>query len=297
MPAKIGLGIITCNRLDFFKKCFGSIPFDKIDELVIVNDGKQCTELMNLLYTIPLKPHPSAKDCQIPICSNKLHNNETNLGVGKSKNKALQHLLDAGCDHIFLMEDDMIVKDPNVFDAYIKAAEVSGILHFNYGPGSPFNRKQDPSIRIDLDTRHLLKQDSEPNPKMIVEYKDGVKVALYEHTVAMFSYFHRKVLEKVGLHDEQFYNAWEHVDLTYRIAKDGFHPPFWWFADIANSHEMLTEAPGAINNSSIANNNEQWKKNVYGGREKYLAKHGHYPNQPPLHTEAQVIDILKKLKL
>jgi len=278
MPSKIGLGIITCNRLDFFEKCFKSIPHSKINNIVVINDG-------NILPNL-------VKDA-IKLPNVSLIEHQTNTGVGISKNDALQYLLKQGCDHIFLMEDDMIIKDPCIFDAYILAAKETGILHFNYGPGSPFNRKQDPSIRIDLDTRHLLKQDSQPNPRLIVEYKNGVKIALYEHTVAMFSYFHRTVLEKVGLHDEQFYNAWEHVDLTYRIIKAGYHPPFWWFADIANSQELLTEAPGAIDQSSIANKKDEWHKNVYGGREKYLAKHGHYPNNPPLYPEKDVIAWIK----
>lgn len=278
---KIGVGIITCNRENFFEQCFKSLPHGKIDCIVVINDGRALSKY--------------ARD-GIKLHDTYLIENENNIGVGKSKNKALQFLLDKECDHIFLIEDDMIIKSKDTFELYIKAAKETGILHFNYGPGSPFNRKQDPSIRIDLDTRHLLKQDSEPNPRLVVEYKNNVKVALYEHTVAMFSYFHRKVLEQVGLHDDQFYNAWEHVDLTYRIAKAGFHPPFWWFADLANSHELLTEAPGAIDQSSIACKKEEWNKNVYGGREKYLAKHGHYPNQPPLYSQAQVVNILKLIK-
>ena len=276
---KIGVGIITCNREDFFEQCFKSLPHDKIDNIVIINDGDTLSKY--------------ARDgCMLNNAC--LIENEVNLGVGRSKNKALQFLMYRQCDHIFLIEDDMIIKSKDTFNCYINAAKETGILHFNYGPGSPFNRRQDPSIRIDLDTRHLLKQDSEPNPKLIVEYKNNVKVALYEHTVAMFSYFHRKVLEKVGLHDDQFYNAWEHVDLTYRIIKAGYHPPFWWFADIANSQELLTEAPGAIDQSSIANKKDEWHKNVYGGREKYLIKHGHYPNNPPYNSEQTVIDWIKK---
>ena len=189
----------------------------------------------------------------------------------------------------------MLIKDATVFDKYIEAYKASGIHHFNYGPGSPFNRKQ--TIQnFDLHNRHLLDQHSEPNPKLIIEYNKGVKVALYEHTVAMFSFFTCEVLEKVGYIDEDFYNAWEHVDHTYRIIKAGYHPPFWWFADIANSADYLTEAPGAIDNSSIANKTEQWEKNVYGGREIYLKKHGHYPNQPPFVSKADVILTITKLK-
>jgi len=271
---KIGVGIITCNRPEYLSNLLRTIPITKIDTLVVVNDGDVKNKL-NLSYPgVWLQ-------------------NEENLGVGKSKNKAMQYLYDKGCDYIFIIEDDMIIKDENVFDRYIQAYKKSGIHHFNYGPGSPFNRKQ--NIEFDLHNRHLLDQHSEPNPKLIVDYGDDVKVALYEHTVAMFSFFTREVLEKVGYIDDAFYNAWEHVDHTYRIIKAGYHPPFWWFADIADSVNYLTEAPGAIDNSSIANKSDQWAKNVYGGREIYLKKHGHYPNQPPYNTKQDVLNVLKKL--
>jgi GT2 family glycosyltransferase len=271
---KIGVGIITCNRKDYLVNLLESIANRNDLELVVVNDGD------------PL---------EVPGWNYYVINNETNLGVGKSKNKAMQHLLDKGCDYIFIIEDDMIVLDDTVFEKYIQASKVSGIQHFNYGPGSPFNRKQTIS-NFDLHNRHLLDQHSEPNPKLVVEYGNDIKVSLFEHTVAMFSFFTRKVLEEVGLIDENYYNAWEHVDHTYCIIKAGYHPPFWWFADIYESHKYLTEAPGAIDNSSIANKTEQWEKNVYGGREIYKQKHGHYPNEPPYVTKEQVVSVIKKLK-
>ena len=102
----------------------------------------------------------------------------------------------------------------------------------------------------------------------------------------------KEVLKKVGLIDENYYNAWEHVDHTYCIIKAGYHPPFWWFADLYDSHKYITEAPNAINNSSIANNTEQWQKNVSTGREIYKQKHGHYPNQPPYVSKDVVINFL-----
>lgn len=272
---KIGVGIVTCDRDNFLEKCIDSLP--KFDgPLVIVNDGK--IDITNRIRKIKT--------------THKLHliQHKENKGVGISKNDAMQYLLEQGVEHIFLLEDDIIILKEDVFKKYIEASKISGILHFNYGPGSPFNRKQDQNILWDLHNRHLCDQHSEPNPKKIIDYGNNIKISLFEHTVAMFSYFHKKVLEEVGLHDEQFYNAWEHVDLTYRIIKAGYHPPFWWFADIFNSHEYLTEAPGAIDNSSIANKQEQWAKNVYGGREKYKIKHGHYPNALPYVVQGKEID-------
>jgi glycosyltransferase involved in cell wall biosynthesis len=274
MSEKIGVGIITKDRPHYLKSLLKSLEpcKNKINELVIVNDGK------------PI---------DIELFKGDWILNEKNLGVGKSKNKAMNHLLDKDCDYIFIIEDDMLVLDEEVFQKYIEAYKMSGIGHFNYGPGSPFNRKQD--IQFDLHNRHELKQDTEPNPKMILDYKN-CKIALYEHTVAMFSFFTKEVLKKVGLIDEEFYNAWEHVDHTYRIIKAGYHPPFWWFADIVNSQNYIREAEGAIDNSSIASKSEEWSKNVYGGREIYKRKHGHYPNQPPFVSQGEVIEKIKELK-
>jgi GT2 family glycosyltransferase len=274
MSGKIGLGLITCNRSHYLKSLLDSLKpcADQINELVIVNDGKPV---------------------DVELFKGEWILNEKNLGVGKSKNKAMKHLLDKGCDYIFIVEDDMVVLDEEVFQKYIEAYKMSGIQHFNYGPGSPFNRKQD--IQFDLHNRHELKQDTEPNPKMILDYKN-CKIALYEHTVAMFSFFTKEVLEKVGLIDDEFYNAWEHVDHTYRIIKAGYHPPFWWFADIVDSQNYIREAEGAIDNSSIASKSEEWQKNVFGGREIYKRKHGHYPNQPPFVSQSEVIEKIKELK-
>jgi predicted O-methyltransferase YrrM len=270
----IFVGIVTCDRPEFFKKCYDSVLGSKdVDIIAVCNDGK---------VDVKLK-----KDT-------RYIKHEKNSGVGVSKNDLLKLALSIPeVEHIFLLEDDMIVKDPDVFNVYVKAARRSGIYHLNYGPGSPFNRKQD--FEFDLHNRHECKHDTPLNPKLTVDYGDDIKLVFYEHSVAMLSYFHRSVLEEVGLHDERFYNAWEHVDLTYRIIKAGHHPPFWWFADVADSDKLISEAPTAIQNSSIAKDTEQWKKNVYGGREVYKEKHGHYPNNPPLSDKSNTLKYIKRL--
>jgi len=271
----IFVGIVTCNRPEFFNECYKSVlNSNNVDIVCVCNDGTIDVDLSK--DTIYIK-------------------HEANKGVGVSKNDLLKEALKhKDVEHIFLLEDDMIVKDPDVFNAYIKTAKKSGIYHLNFGPGSPFNRKQD--FEFDLHNRHECKHDSELAPKLKVDYGDNVEVWFYEHSVAMLSYFHRSVIEDVGIHDEQFYNAWEHVDLTYRISKAGYHTPFWWFADVANSDKLIDVAPGAIDNSSIAKDTEQWQKNVYGGREVYKEKHSHYPNQPPMLSKSDVLKVIKRLK-
>lgn len=275
MNTKIGIGIITCNRPDYLKGLIKSLFLcdEYIDELVVVNDGQ------------PIK--------NVELFKGELIQNKNNLGVGKSKNKALKYLLDKDCDFIFLIEDDIIILDKEVFNKYIQASKITGIQHFNYGPGTPFNRKQ--NKQFDLHNRHELSQDSEPDPRLVIDY-GKTKIALYTHVAGMFSFFTKNVLQTVGLIDENFYNAWDHVDHTYRIIKAGYHPSFWWFADIENSHLYLGEAKNSISNSAIAKQTQEWFDNVHKGRELYLQKHGHYPNQPPQVPKEQVVQELKKIK-
>jgi glycosyltransferase involved in cell wall biosynthesis len=157
MSTKIGVGIITCNRPDYLKSLLESlVPCREIiNELVVVNDGE------------PI---------EVLLFKGEYILNKTNLGVGKSKNKALSYLLDKNCDYIFLIEDDTLILDKNVFNKYIEASRLSGIQHFNYGPGTPFNRSQ--SIHFDLHNRHQLNEDSDPNPRIVIDY-GPLKIALY----------------------------------------------------------------------------------------------------------------------
>ena len=284
MNKKVGIGIVTCNREKFLHKllstlkpCLENKQQNYINEWVIVNDGEPQQKPSEALWATWI-------------------NNPENLGVAKSKNKILKFLLDKQCDYIFVLEDDVEVLDCSIFKRYIEAHEISGIHHFNYGPGSPFNRIQKDVPNFDLHNRHLLNQESEPNPKMVIQYSPNCEVALYEHTVAMFSFFTSKAIEAAGFFPEVYNNCWEHVDHTYQIIKANLHPPFWWFADIADSHKLLKVSDTAIKESTIAKDNQEWMKNVLSGREIYKSRHGHYPNQPPYISKEQVIKAIKNLK-
>lgn len=273
---KIGLGVVTCNRSQYLKVLLDSIPQQNcLDELIVINDGREITDI-DISYVAHI-------------------NNETNLGVGKSKNKALKYLYNKDCDYIFLIEDDMKIIDPTIFEQYINACLITGIQHFNFGPGSPFNRKQ--TIQnFDLHNRHELEEESEPNPKLVVEYKH-CKISLYEHITGTLSFFTREVLDKVGFIDEDYKNAWEHVDHTYRIIKAGFHPQFWWFADLYNSHKLIEPQKSAIQNSSTSKNTSEWMQNVQRNAELYKQKNGHYPAHTPQTSQELILTFLKKIKL
>jgi len=254
---KIGLGIITCNRKNSFFKCLNSIDLSKIDELVIINDGQSFEERI---------PH-------------KLIQHEKNLGVGISKNEAFQYLIEQNCKHIFLIEDDIFIKNNNVFNEYIKTSKHTGVKHLMWGFHGPANRST-------LDY-------SVYNPRKIVKYKT-CNLVLNLHCVGAFCYYDREVLDEVGFNDPFFKNAWEHVEHSYRIFKAGYIPGYWWWPDIDNSSEYLEEQNNSLTNSSITGRPEHLK-NINSGAEYFYKKHNFLPTTIPQLTLDHVLANLKTI--
>ena len=257
--SKIGLGIVTHNRPDYFKEIIKHVPVDVVDELVIVNDGTP--------YTVADSP-------------GVLIQHDTNKGVGVSKNDALRHLQSKGCEHFFLMEDDIIIKNKAVFEQYIRASKLTGIQHFNYSQHGWMNRKI-------IDNR----PSDVPNPKVEIDYGD-VEIALYMHCVGAFSYYSKRCLDEVGLIDERFFNACEHVDHTYQIIKRNMHPQFWWFADLANTNDFLADIPWSRHTSTISSRTDH-NDLVRAADQVFLSKNGLVPVQIP---QAPINEVQQKLK-
>lgn len=259
-----GVGIVTCNRPNFFLKCFRSIPEDV--ELVVVNDGADFEDWEKLNKQRPFT---------------YIHN-KINAGVGKSKNKLFKTLLDKNCTDIFIVEDDIVVKDENVFKEYIRAKDITGIQHFNFGYHGPANKN---GI-----------SGGAPVPRYIVDY-GSIQIAMNMHSVGAFCYYTKTVLEKVGLIDEEYTNAFEHVDHDYRIFKAGFSTPYWHFPDIANSTDFLDEIECSEASSAIRPR-EDWRDNITRGAEIFKRKHTYSPawnNCVPDTSEGDVRKILKTI--
>ncbi len=273
---KIFVGIVTCNRPDFFYQCYDSIKNDSnINILAVVNDGKEDVKVNSNTYYIK---------------------HLENKGVSISKNDLFRYALEQKAEHIFILEDDCQIVDNKVWDLYINASKKTGIKHFNFGPGSPWNRVQeDPSIIGNLSLRHLAKQDTPANPKLVVEYTSDVKIAMYTHIVGMFAYFHSSILEEVGLFDETFYNAWEHVEHTYRIIKAKKYTPFWWFADIQGSENYIKEAKEEKAKSSLAKNEEQFMKQTVDGLQHFYKLHNTVPGHIPPASKEEVVKTLREI--
>jgi len=258
----VGIGIVTANRQDFYNKCLKSIPDEYYT--VTVNDGESF---------------------QFPERENSIFlTNRENLGVGKSKNILFKKLLEKGIEHIFIVEDDMLIKNPDIFEKYIKAKESTGIQHFMFAYHGPANKN---GI-----------SGGKPCPRFIVEYPNNLKIAIVQGCVGSFCYYTREVLEKVGLIDEDFLNAFEHVEHSYRIAKAGYTTPYWNWPDLADSMDYIDEQMCSEHSSAIRPRKD-WRENIIKGAGLFSKKHGYNPawqNCVPDTPKEKVLEIMKTLK-
>lgn len=266
---KIGVGIVTYKRPHLLEKLLTSLlPCQGIiDEIIVVDDGGD------------LNPEDFMKNTWMSKYG-CWEINLPNLGVGKSKNIALNYLNNNKCDHIFIIEDDIFIKNSKVFEEYIKASKATGIQHFNFSQHGMMNKTFD-GLQI-------------PNPRTTITFGD-VSVSLYPHCVGAFSYYSKKCLDTVGLIDERYFNACEHVDHTYEIIKAGMHPSFWYFADISNSWLYLGDEEWSIQNSTISSNPKH-KQMMEEADKIFVSKHGHLPGQIKLDSFSEMATKVKEIK-
>ena len=253
MREKIGVGITTYNTEHYLKTLYESIPHDNIDELVIVNGGDR----YNGSYD---------KADVIQHCSNHY--------PSVCRNDCMRYLLARGCEHIFIIEDDMVLKDKNVFDKYINASKKTGLKYFCFvstsdGSGKPFNR----------------------TPNTTIDY-GNIKIDFYPNMCNEFTYHHKSIIEEAGMYDEQGrYGVWDAEDV-YRYSKTNKAAPFWWFADIVNSDNLVMNNPETV---SRLNEDGNRASRLEGDYKRFYERHGMHLVQVPRCSLPQVKEKLKKI--
>jgi hypothetical protein len=255
---KIGVGIVTFNSENYYKDLYNSLPFDSIDELVTVNGGDEYNEKYKNSDWIQHNKNRFPSVC---------------------RNDCITFLLNKDCEHIFIIEDDMIIKNKNIFKKYIEASKQSGLkyLHFvstSWEAGTPGNR----------------------TPRLTVEYSKDVSISFYKNMCNEFTYHHKSCYEEVGIYDTQFRNPFD-IDLAYRESKYGkYAAPFWWFADITNSDDYICNNPIAVSRLQAKDNPNSREKTIQKEWEKFIQKHGLLVNQIPDTSKNDVLLLLKKIK-
>lgn len=217
MTPKVAIGITTFNRPAYLQKCLTAVRehLAPLCEAVVVhNDGSD------------RKYHGEYARSYKRLQTAVIQDSAANEGVSKSKNALLRYMLDdTDAEWLFLLEDDILPLSSQAVTNYYGAIRNSDFHHLSFAHHGPANLA---------------------GPVMI----DG-PISYFEHSIGAWCMYSRECLETVGLFDENLHNAWEHVELTLRLAHAGFTSGAYHFADATGSEKWLKEIPGSIEHSSI----------------------------------------------
>ncbi|EBY0801687.1 glycosyltransferase family 2 protein [Salmonella enterica subsp. enterica serovar Berlin] len=193
--ARIGIAITTHNRADVLKRALAQhkqfLPHGSL--VVVIDDG-----------SVPVAVVP--EDVQ-------LIRNDKSLGIVASKNASLTALVDAGCEHLFLWDDDAWPIADGWHLPYIESPEPHLAYQF-----------------LDLAGRNKLND-------MAVLHRDDKHIA-YTGQRGVMLYYHRSAIAKVGGFDTVYGRGmYEHPDLALRIHNAGLTS--WAFADVVGSSALI----------------------------------------------------------
>lgn len=211
---RIGLGIITYNRLPCLKKCLKSIQetdASSLSKIVIADDcstdgtQKWLLEQKNIVSVI----------------------GRQNAGVARNSNRALKLLQDV--DYGFLINDDIWFRKSGWIKTYTTAMSRTSYEHFCFMGGAK---------GINLVKTEVL---------------NGIEVSFHNRMMGSFLTFSKKILQTVGGFDARFgmYGI-EHSEWSERIGMAGLTYPCdiagttalkIQAIDVGNSLEFIADIP------------------------------------------------------
>lgn len=247
---KIGLTLISYDRPDFLKRTLDSLEDN-------MWGGAHYKKI------ILDEPYTEEKYGWLRQYKHISLSYKNNQGIAPTKNLAFSNMIENECTELFIMEDDILMKDPQTCLKYIDYAKMFQVPHLNFALHGDLNKGQ----------RKMASWQRNNQSNSIV--------CVYPHCVGAFSYYSKDIIIKVGLIDENFINAWDHVEHTWRICQTGLIPPFGYFMDHPDSAILLDEQIGSLE-SSVIRRDLDWSKNVEDGRNYWISKHGTFLPPMPL---------------
>ncbi len=256
------IGIITCNRVEYVTQLLKSID-SSVGSIYLINSGDPFPMNLENLDTFD-KVFKYIKTEKSPT------------PVGIAKNLALRNMRHDGFKYLFLIEDDVMIKNNKVFEKYIETAADSGLWagQLSYGThGGTVGGN--------------VKGNGEPNVIDSVKY-DSHSVDLYPQGLQAFTLYHANVIKIIGYMDEYYVNAGEHLDHYYSAFLKGIGNYFWYFPDIENSSDYLQDIDSGHSGSVIRSSNK-WKDNQKKAWAWFRRKYNYFPTQIPQSSKDKIL--------
>jgi hypothetical protein len=256
------IGIITCNRVDYVKQLLNSID-PSVGSIYLINAGDPFSMNLEDIETFDK-------------ITKYIKTEKSPTPVGIAKNAALRNMRHDGFKYLFLIEDDVKIKNNKVFEKYIETAADSGLWagQLSYGThGGTVGGN--------------VKGDGTPNVIDSVKY-DLHSVDLYPQGLQAFTLYHANVIKLIGYMDEYYVNAGEHLDHYYAAFLKGIGNYFWYFPDIENSSDYLEDIDSGHSGSIIRSSNK-WKDNQKKAWAWFRRKYNYFPTQIPQSSKDKIL--------
>lgn len=245
----IFIGIVTHRREEFLIKLLESLK-DFTGELVVYKDGNQYP-----YYNVP--------------CGTNLIESATNNGVGFAKNEIIKLFKKSDKEHLFIIEDDVLIKDLSVFQYFIDFSETTGVKHTNWN-----------NCTATIDTKRFEVQ---------YDKDDYMTAVINRDCSGSFQYFHNDIIDRFYI-DLKYRNAWEHIDVELQLCMKGLIPPFWAFITPKHCKDYLEMQDGG--NSSTITKEENYQNELLEGLEYFNKKWGFSVMQIPRVSDEMVTQYL-----
>lgn len=235
--AKIGIAITTHNRPDTLTKALENhLKFrPEGAKLVVIDDGSM----------IPVVVPEEVELIRF----------DHSRGIVQAKNASLCALINAGCEELFLFDDDAWPIAENWEQPYIQSPEPHLAYQF-----------LDLAVNIKLRDLSILYQDD--------------KHIAYTGQRGVMLYYHISAIQKVGGFDPVYERGmYEHADLALRIYHNSLTS--WAFADVVGSNRLiysLDEHMGVKRSVNRAERDQQVKRNVSIYNKRRYAEYGGFVN-------------------
>lgn len=262
---KTAIGIVTCNRPHFLRQVLESLdPF--VGKVYVINAG---------LDSISEELGAFAGDDLVVLDAD----GSKPVAVGRAKNQVMRTMRHDGFEYLFLIEDDVRVKDNTVFETYIETAAETGLWAGQLSYGTHGGQ-----------TGGNVNPDGTPKVRETVDYEQN-SIDLYGQSFQAFTLYHANVIKILGYFDEYYVNAAEHLDHYYEAFIKGLGSYFWYFPDIENSSHYLEDIDDG-HTESVIRKSDTWGDDMKRAWGWFQKKWNYTPDRIPRSQPSKVIERL-----
>lgn len=186
--------------------------------------------------------------------------NSENVGVAAANNQGIKLGLEAGCEYLLILNNDIEFEDVNLFQNMMSLAErkkeklITPKMYFHdngliWCAGGEISKLRGT-------VRHFGEMQADLPQNSITGYT--------EYAPTCFMLVHREVFERIGLMDEKYFVYYDDVDFIWRSNQAGYKLLYW--AEGKISHKVSSSTGGDDSPFSIFYSN---RNRVYFIRKNY----------------------------